>query len=169
MQVETAIREALPGEARVLSDLAVRSKGHWGYSREFLDACREELSVDPARLADASYECFVAVDGDALLGYYALSALSATEYELDALFVDPPAIGRGIGRRLLEHAIDRLASRGVATLVIQGDPHAARFYEAAGARQVGTRPSGSIQGRELPLYELDIEPARGAMDNRTDA
>ena len=40
--------------------------------------------------------------------------------------------------------------------MIQGDPNASKFYEAAGARLVGTRESGSVPGRDLPLYEIDI-------------
>ena len=158
--VRISIREARTDEASALSDLAVRSKGHWGYSAEFLEACRGELAVAPTRMGSGDYECFVADDGETVLGYYALGELSAIEFELDALFVDPPAIGRGVGRQLLAHAIDRLRSRDARTLVIQGDPNAARFYEAAGARLVGTRPSGSIPGRELPLYEIDVEAAR---------
>ena len=35
------------------------------------------------------------------------------------------------------------------------DPNAADFYESAGARLIGERPSDSIEGRMLPLYEID--------------
>ncbi len=150
------IREARSEEAVALSELAVRSKGHWGYSREFLDACRGELTVDPARMATREYEAHVAVDGPRILGFYALEELSITAFELSALFVDPPYIGHGVGRDLLQHALRNLAAKGAETLVIQGDPNAVKFYEAAGARLVGSRASGSIPGRELPLYEIDI-------------
>ncbi|MHB1596277.1 MAG: hypothetical protein ACYCU3_19125 [Streptosporangiaceae bacterium] len=39
-----AFRPARPDEVGLLGDLALRSKGHWGYDREFLDACRSELA-----------------------------------------------------------------------------------------------------------------------------
>ena len=32
------LRPGRKGEARLLSDLALRSKGHWGYDQAFLDA-----------------------------------------------------------------------------------------------------------------------------------
>ena len=40
----------LPDEARLLSELALRSKGHWGYDQAFLDACRAELTLAPEDL-----------------------------------------------------------------------------------------------------------------------
>jgi hypothetical protein len=34
------LRAGRRDEARLLSDLVLRSKGHWGYDQTFLDACR---------------------------------------------------------------------------------------------------------------------------------
>jgi len=150
------IRAALPEEAGVLSELAMRSKAHWGYSAEFMEACREELTVNEADIGNDDYPCNVAEQGGAILGYYSLQEQADGVYELDALFVDPPYIGSGVGRSLIKHAIQVLAERGAARLIIQGDPNAAEFYETAGAVQVGSRESGSIPGRQLPLYELVI-------------
>jgi len=42
------IRDAVPDEAVLLSDLAMRSKAYWGYSIEFMEACRQELTVLPS-------------------------------------------------------------------------------------------------------------------------
>ena len=154
--MDVVIRKAKPQEAAALSELAIRSKGHWGYDSAFLEDCRDELRVDSGKLGSDNYECYVALDNDRLLGYFAIERLSESSFELDALFVDPPSIGRGVGRRLLAAAIERLEDLSASVLVIQGDPNADKFYEAAGARLVGTRESGSIPGRQLPLYELDI-------------
>jgi len=156
MKTTLSIRHASSSEAAELSELAVRSKGHWGYTNEFLDACRGELSVDPAKLESHEFEYHVAVDGPKILGFYALEELSFPAFELEALFVDPEHIGSGVGRELLQHALRNLAAKGAETLVIQGDPNATAFYEAAGARLVGSRESGSVPGRDLPLYEIDI-------------
>jgi predicted N-acetyltransferase YhbS len=75
---------------------------------------------------------------------------------MDALFVDPDHIGTGVGRTLMNHALQLLSQCGAAHLLIQGDPNATRFYLAAGGRQVGTRESASIPGRFLPMFEIDI-------------
>ncbi len=150
------IREALSQEADLLSCLALRSKAHWGYSQEFLDACRSELSVDASRVGSDDYQCFVAVDDDLVVGFYSLESVSPDIFELEALFVEPSRIGSGVGRSLIQHAVRRLSKCGARRLIIQGDPNATDFYIAAGARQVGIRESDSIPGRNLPLFEIEV-------------
>lgn len=156
MTRSVTIRETVPREASLLSRLALRSKAHWGYSQDFLDACRSELTVDASRLGTDDYQCFAALDDDSILGFYALERVSALSYELEALFVEPEHIGRGVGRVLIQHALQILSERGAERLIIQGDPHATEFYIAAGARRVGTRESESVPGRDLPLFEIEI-------------
>lgn len=156
MSISPTIRHALPGEARLLSELALRSKAHWGYPKEFMDACRAELTVERSHIQNDAFEHAVAVVDGTIVGFYALKSESTTCRELWALFVEPDCIGCGIGRTLIEHAIRTLQENGASLLLIQGDPHASEFYAAAGARQIGTRESGSIPGRILPLYEIDI-------------
>ncbi len=150
------IREARSEEAESLSHLALRSKGHWGYSREFLEACRSELAVDESRIGTEDYSCFVAHTEDTIIGFYTLERLSARCFELEALFVEPEHIGKGVGRRLIQHVFRNLTERRARRLIIQGDPNATAFYIAVGGRQIGTRESASIAGRQLPLFEIAI-------------
>lgn len=151
------IRNARPQEAEWLSELAVRSKGYWGYSPEFLEACRPELAVDANRIGSDAYSCKVAADKTGILGFYAVEKVSKGVYELEALFVDPEHIGMGIGQSLIQHAIELLSDYGASRLIIQGDPNACPFYIAAGAKQIGYRESESIPERQLPLFEIQIE------------
>ena len=139
-----------------MSDLAVRSKAHWKYSQSFIDSCRAELAVDPDRIGSADYQCFVAANGNVVMGFYTLENMSKGVYELEALFVEPEYIGTGVGQSLIQHAISLLTENGAERLVIQGDPNASRFYLAAGAQQIGTRESGSVPGRFLPLFQIEI-------------
>ena len=141
----------------MLSALALRSKAHWGYAQDFLEACRDELTVDESRIGAADYHCYVAVEGDSIIGFYSLESMREGLWELDALFVEPARIGTGIGRSLIRHALGTLSGCGATRLLIQGDPNATDFYRAAGARRAGTRESDSIPGRYLPLFEIDIE------------
>ena len=150
------IRGARPVESGLLSELAVRSKGHWGYSPEFLASCRDELVVDPSRLRDGDYRYYVADRDDTVVGFYAVQIVSDEICELEALFVEPKHIGSGVGRALIEHAKSTASGLGAARLIVQGDPNADRFYRAAGGRQVGERESDSIPGRLLPLFEIDL-------------
>jgi len=149
------LRPALPDEAASLSDLALRSKGQWGYDDAFLTACREELTVHP-RQCDAIH-VVVAERAGTLVGYYRLEG-DPPAGELADLFVDPPAIGQGIGGRLLADALERARSLKFELLKIDADPNAEAFYVRAGATRVGTVPSESITGRLLPRLELLVAP-----------
>lgn len=155
------IREAHSHEAELLSALALRSKAFWGYAPEFLESCRQELSVDESRIGSEDFRCFVVAESDSILGFYSLEHRTEGVWELDALFVEPDHIGIGIGRLLIRHALHSLSEQGAARLIIQGDPNATAFYRAAGARQIGTRESGSIPGRLLPLFEIEIALRNG--------
>ena len=156
----TTLRSAVAAEADQLTSLAMRSKAYWGYTAEFMDSCREELIVTDQKILAADFDFHViCVDGH-LAGYYALEIQPAGNFELEALFVEPKYIGRGLGRRLLEHAVDNATCRGGESLVIQGDPNASDFYAAVGAKQIGNRESESIPGRMLPLYQLRLDDLR---------
>jgi len=150
------IRAARVEEAIRLSDLAFRSKAHWGYDDVFMAACRAELEVDLRHIDDPACLCYVAETGDGVSGYYTAIPIAEDACELEALFVEPSCIGAGIGRALLMHAVQTLRDRGVRRLVIQGDPHATPFYLACSAKPVGERESTSIPGRMLPLFEIDL-------------
>ncbi|MFU8814701.1 MAG: GNAT family N-acetyltransferase [Pseudomonadales bacterium] len=155
------IRPARADEAADLSELAFRAKAHWGYSDAFMAACRAELTVAPEAVSAGGHQ--VIEDGDRACGFYALRRVSPTAMELEALFVDPPRIGEGFGRALLEHALESCAAAGIERLVIQADPHSVEFYQRAGAVEIAERASGSIAGRMLPLLEIRIKtaPAEG--------
>ena len=155
-----SIRRALPKEATALSELAFRSKAHWGYSDEFMRACRAELSLSPGYVE--TQPTFILESHGEAIGFYALERLSDDEVELGYLFVEPAAIGRGHGRRLIEHAKHQAIGLGFRTMIIQGDPHAEKFYRMAGSEQMGLRESASIPGRDLPLFRIDLCAAGGA-------
>ena len=150
------IRAARAGEARLLSELALRSKAHWGYSPEFIEACRAELSYREEQLRSKHMRFFVLESAGTVIGFYALALQSGQAVELEALFVEPRFIGKGFGRVLIEHAKSVAAALGAKLLIIQGDPNAERFYLAAGGVLSGTRESGSIPGRFLPTFEVRL-------------
>ena len=151
---ETVIRSATAGEAEDLSALAMRSKAHWGYSAEFMQACRRELTYSADYIRDNPV--FVAEAEATIVGFYAFERVSASEAELTAMFVEPEHIGRGYGRALITHAKDAARRQGFQAIVIQGDPNAVAFYQAAGGVRCGERESGSIPGRVLPLFRLRL-------------
>ncbi|MGW0481936.1 GNAT family N-acetyltransferase [Nonomuraea sp. NPDC003214] len=124
------LRAARAEEAGWLSELAVRSKAYWGYEETF----REELRLLPEEVAarrvtvaerDGRVLGFVTVDGEPPDGV------------LGMLFVEPEAIGGGVGRALYGHALREAGRAGFARLTIEADPHAVGFYTAMGAEECG--------------------------------
>jgi GNAT superfamily N-acetyltransferase len=151
-----AIRAAQVGEATKLTALCVRSKAHWGYDAEFMRLSASALAVDEADITAG--RVLVAADvEDRPLGIAAVLGKGDT-VDLDALFVDPPAIGSGAGRMLFAAALDLARGLGARRMTILADPNAAAFYERMGARFLRNAPSDAIPGRTLPLYEYDLTP-----------
>ena len=150
------IRPALGQDATLLSAIALRSKAHWGYSEEFMAACKDELNYTPKQIEAAHFYGHVCLDGGVPIGFYLLERTSDSIAELDALFVEPEFIGQGVGKLLIDHAKKQAKKLGILTIVIQCDPHAERFYTSIGALPGGTRESGSIPGRQLPLFTIRL-------------
>lgn len=153
----TRLRPARAGEAALLSALALRSKGHWGYDAAFLAACRDELTMRDDELAERRTVVAELPDsrGGRVVGFRTLEGEPPVGV-LGMMFVDPDAIGRGVGGALARHLIEEARAAGFTRLTIDADPNAEAFYLAQGAVRVGATPSGSIAGRVLPLLELDL-------------
>ena len=141
-------RAARGHEADLLSEVALRSKGYWGYDQEFLDACRTELTFHPEDVV--TRRIVVAHSSSGIVGFYSIDGQPPSG-ELGNLWIIPERIGTGLGRRLWHHAVASATEAGYTSLLIEADPNAVGFYEAMGADRIGEVPSGSVPGRTLPL------------------
>jgi GNAT superfamily N-acetyltransferase len=94
----------------------------------------------------------VAADAaDRPLGVTSCALLGEDDVDLVHLFVEPGALGRGVGRALFAAALAWTRAHGRRRLLIAADPNAVGFYERQGALLAGTVPSDAIPGRDLPL------------------
>jgi GNAT superfamily N-acetyltransferase len=152
MKIE--IRRARPDEAETLSDLSMRSKRSNGYDDAFMEACREELTVTPSRMAEGEYW---AAETDVICGCACLvENVEGDSGEVHAFFIDPAFQGRGVGRMLWLKIVELAKSKGIVKLHLDADPFAVPFYEAMGFVVVGEAPSGSIIGRTIPRMEIQL-------------
>lgn len=145
------MRPAQAGEAASLTALCRRSKAHWGYDAAFMLQSAQALTVHEDDIATG--RVLVAVDA---VGRVLAVARVEPDGELGLMFVDPPAIGSGVGKVLFEGSVALARGLGARRMAILADPNAARFYERLGARFVADAPSDAIPGRTLPLYEYDL-------------
>jgi GNAT superfamily N-acetyltransferase len=152
--VAVAIRQARPDEHKEISALALRSKGHWGYSADFLESCRAELTYDAADCG--SGQMWVAETGAEVVGFGLIQG-EPPAGELAALFVDPSAIGTGCGKLLLRHLLREASERGFTCVDLDADPEAEPFYLHFGAVRLASTPSASIPGRFLPHLEFRLD------------
>jgi GNAT superfamily N-acetyltransferase len=148
------VRAARPGEEALLSAICWRSKQHWGYDAAFMRQSAASLAVPRVAIDDG--HVWVAVDPEGQpLGVVQL-AIVGSDLDLDKLFVEPSAIGAGIGEMLFRRAVAEARRRGHRRMTVLADPNAAGFYERMGCRFDSMAPSDAIPGRELPLYVFDL-------------
>ena len=148
------VRQAEAGEAQTLTALCLRSKAHWGYDAEFMRLCVPSLTVSEDTIAEG--RVLVATDdGNQVIGTASVLR-DGDDAELGLMFVDPSAIGGGIGRALFDEAVKLARRLGYRRMTILADVNAAPFYERMGARFLRHAPSDAIPGRTLPFYEYDL-------------
>jgi GNAT superfamily N-acetyltransferase len=125
--------------------------GHLGHVPEALLPHRR-LEHFRARVPPRIAATTVAVREGGLLGFVTIH-----DDEVEQLFVDAKARGRGMADALLHHAEEVIATRfGAAWLaVVEGNRRARRFYERCGWRDVG--------GFD---YQAEIEGGRLAVPSR---
>ena len=146
-------RPAHPSEADALRDLALRSKAHWGYDAAFIAACVAPFTLAPDDFATMD---IAVIDGPTGPAAFAALRIDQGTACLDKAFVDPAAMGQGLGRRLMIWAHIQARAAGADTIMIESDPHAEAFYAAMGAHTVGRVLSEAIPGRTLPLMRLTV-------------
>lgn len=149
-------RKAKKNEAKVISELAINSKAHWGYSSKFMEECNAELTHTPGQLINEEYIYNVAVKDGTIVGFYKLDNILQETILLEALFIEPSLIGCGLGRNLYEHAKQACCDKGAEYLEVQSDPNAEGFYKNVGMKVTGKTQSGSIAGRYLPTLRALI-------------
>lgn len=108
--------------------------------------------------SDGSVEHLVAEDDGVVVGWAALGPSRDADRQPDdgalyAIYVRPDRIGTGVGRALMERALERAAARPFGALVLwvfEGNTHARRFYESAGFTVDGATSTFEIDGEPVP-------------------
>lgn len=147
------IRRAKLSEADALTALAVRSKAHWGYDAAFIAKCHEALAVKHDNMR--RYPYFVAERDGTVVGFYGLEP-EGDQIGLALFFVEPEAIGGGVGRALLDHAKRTARDDGYDELIAISDPNAAAFYQRMGGQPAGSVPSEIDPARPLPQFRFAL-------------
>jgi len=147
---EIKLRLAADDEAKLLSDLAGRSKSYWPYDEDYLKVCR---SVTHVTAQDIQRWPFTVAACDRVIYGFSAPCEVNGENMLDHLWIEPCMIGRGLGRRLFSEAVRHAKALRWPSFTIASDPYAEHFYLKMGARRIGERESKIKKGFFLPLLE----------------
>jgi len=161
------VREAVPGELGEVGEMRVRA-----YAAQGLLAAVPEYADTLRGLGNGGgANVLVAVEDGRLLGTVLVQpwgpaseiAAGADEAELRALAVDPGAQGRGVGRALLDAAVDRTRAYRADHLVLSTQPAmvaAHRLYRAAGFVRLPERDWTPMPGMALLAFGLRLPPVQ---------
>ncbi|TDD42914.1 GNAT family N-acetyltransferase [Saccharopolyspora elongata] len=93
------------------------------------------------------------------LGFYTVIVPGrggAGEGELDFMFVDDAAQGRGVGRMLIDDARAHARARGLRRVHVVSHPPSEGFYLSVGAQRVGTVPAEGAITWSRPHLVLEL-------------
>ncbi len=138
-----------------------------GFFHDFEIDVAVELVDERLRRGEASGYHFVFADAPSgrLLGYACYGPIACTEgsYDLFWIAVDESERGRGLGRRLLEEAAERIRARGGRGIYIETSGRAQyaptrAFYERCGCMLDATLPDFYAPGDPKLVFRLPIRP-----------
>ena len=149
------LRCARPDEAEAITRVTLRAKRHWGYSDDFMAVMTPELTMTAADIERASDRVEVLEADGQLLGFMRLRRRTELAW-LEDVFVDPPVMGYGHGRRLFLRAAEVSRGWGYGVMEFLSDPYAEGFYLGLGAKRVGMWPSMLRPGRSIPVMSYAL-------------
>lgn len=154
------ILRAKPEDAAALSEIAFAAKRHWGYPERWIQGWTDILTIRPEFIA--GNETYAAYVDEQAVGFYTL-ARQLNRMSLEHLWVLPKYMGKGFGRALFNHAVERAHALGFESIVIESDPNAEGFYKRMGARPVGANVSElDDERRVLPVLIMNCSPHENA-------
>lgn len=151
------IRDYAPADAQAFRDLNV----DWIRKYFALEAPDYDLLDRPDEsIIRPGGRIFMAFEGERAIGCCALIPAGTGVFELAKMTVSEEFRGRGIGRRILEHAIDQARRSGAIRIVLETNhklEDAIHLYEASGFRRIAAGGvAASPYGRVDVHMELDL-------------
>lgn len=148
----TVYKAAKAEEANLLSDLAIESKGYWGYPKHLLDVWRNDLRIEKDYIEKNVVRTIW--KDEVLVGFFAITIGDGPE--LEHLWLRPNVIGTGIGKIAFSWVVEEFKERDIKYFDIVSDPNAETFYLGMGAIRIGEVES-IPQDRFLPKLRYNFK------------
>jgi N-acetylglutamate synthase-like GNAT family acetyltransferase len=147
------IEEAKTFDVNELTELTIRSKSHWNYSKKQIEEWKDDLTITSDYINEK--EVYKLIDNKSLIGYYSYFKLNEIDIKMENLFIEPKYIGQGYGKFLMSDFLQRIKEAGFKKVTLDADPNAEKFYSYIGFHIVGQLES-SVKDRFLPIMEMEI-------------
>lgn len=146
---EPLVRAPRPDETQQLREIALAAKAHWGYDRPVVREWADSLSIP-----EEGEEILVAEEGGRAVGWASLIPRGDVCI-LDDLWIEPAAMGRGVGSLLFRCVAVRARELWASSMEWDAEPNALGFYGRMGGRYL--RPgTPSEWGRTLDVMGVDL-------------
>lgn len=125
-----------------------------------VDLCFQGFAEELATLPGSYSSILLAAEGDAILGCVALRPHGIDEAEMKRLYVRPAGRGRGLGRLLVNRAVDEARRAGCRRLVLDTLPQmteAQALYRSLGFREIMPYYANPISGASYLALPLRAE------------
>ena len=146
------IEKATKTDIRILTLITKKSKAYWGYSEKQILEWSNLLTITNEYL-EKNY-VFKLIDNYKIIGYYSYF-YDSDSIILDNLFILPEFIGKGFGKILMHHFLNKVKDSQLKRILLDSEPNAEKFYTKFGFIKIGEIKT-SIPDRFLPVMELQL-------------
>lgn len=144
--------KAIAADCENLTELAIRSKRHWGYSKEAMELWNVNLTMTEEFLN--SHTVIKATLEDDIVGFFALEEIQPTT-RIAQYWVDTPFMRKGYGSAMFKYLKDFLKQNKVEKATIVLDPNGLAFFEKKGAK-VLNKIEHKVKNKFLLIVEIPI-------------
>jgi N-acetylglutamate synthase-like GNAT family acetyltransferase len=141
-------------DSKQLTELTIQSKAYWNYSTKQLDKWIDDLTITAQYIDDN--QVYQLIESEVLIAYYSFFSLNKKEVVLDNMFVAQNYIGKGYGKILMAHFLEKVHHLHFEKVSLYSEPNAEMFYTKFGFKVTGKLKT-SVKNRFLPIMELDIK------------
>lgn len=143
---------ATVADCEELTNVAHRSKRHWGYSKEEMELWNVNLSISEEFIN--SHTVIKATLEDEIVGFFALEEIKPTT-RIAQYWIDTPYMRKGYGSNMYKYLKEFLKTRGVEKVTLVLDPNGLNFFENKGAK-VLNKIEHNVKGKFLYIVEVPI-------------
>ena len=135
-----------------LSAVAIRSKRHWGYSKEAMELWNQNLTITEDFVN--THTVIKATLEDEIVGFFALEEIKPTT-RIAQYWIDTPYMRKGYGSVMYDYLKNYLKSKNVEKVTLVMDPNGLAFFERKGAK-ILSKIEHKVKNKFLYIVEIPV-------------